>query len=242
MTKPSITKQAHTITDDTGSYTGNILIDGGAFDADGDTVTVANVDGQFLAGAIGGGKGSNTIVGDFGVLTVYQDGSYTYKLNAGLNLSDGDSLVESFNIKVRDGTGNYSSTTLKFDIQGTTNDKPVAVDDFYSTNSTFIGGNLLLNDSDPDGDVLHVGGVIVNGTNYHITGLGEVTIAGVYGTLKISDNGAFTYTVDQTDPDTIAAGGSFVEKFAYKPHDGQNGEGNNTDYALVEIAIGTPAL
>lgn len=238
MAKPTISKQFHSLTDDAGLYSGNILIDGSAADADGDTVTVANVDGQFLKGDIGGGKGTNTIIGDFGVLTVYQDGTYTYKLNDGLNLSAGESLIEDFAVKVRDGTGNFSSTTLKFEILGTTNDKPVAVDDFYSTNSTMIGGNLLANDSDPDGDILHVGGVIVNGANYHITGKGLVTIEGVYGTLKISDDGNFTYTVNTSDPDTIAAGGSFVEKFAYKPHDGQNGEGNNTDYALVEIAVG----
>lgn len=238
MTKPTITKQSHTITDDTGFYSGNILIDGAAADADGDIVTVANVDGQFLAGAIGGGKGTNIIVGDYGTMEVFQDGTYTYTLNDGLSLADGESFLESFTVKIRDSAGSYTSTTLKFEILGTTNDSPVAVDDIYSSNSPVVGGNLLANDTDPDGDTLHVGGVIMNGVNYHITGQSNVEIEGVYGTLVISDNGTFTYTVDATDPDTIAAGGSgFTEKFAYKPHDGQNGEGNNTDYAVVEITI-----
>lgn len=237
MTKPTISKQTHSITDDAGSYSGNVLIDGAAFDADGDTITVANVDGQYTAGLVGGGKGTNTIIGDYGVLTIYQDGSYTYELNPGLNLGPSDSVVEDFSIKIRDGSGLYSSTTLKFEVLGTTNDKPIAVDDHYTVSGVSAAGNLLDNDSDPDGDALHVGGVIVDGVNYHITGLGNTSIEGIYGTLVINDTGAFTYLLDTTDADTIAAGGHGVEKFAYKPHDGQNGEGNNTDYALVEIVF-----
>jgi VCBS repeat-containing protein len=237
MAKPSITKQSHSITDDDGGFSGNFLIDGAASDADGDTVTVANVDGQYVAGLIGGGKGSNVIVGAFGVLTIEQDGSYTYVLNEGLNLGAGDSILEDFQIKVRDGTGNYSSTTLKFEILGTGNDAPIAVDDHYTVAGVSAVGNVLDNDSDPDGDALHVGGVVVNGVNYHITGEGNTSIEGIYGTLVINDTGAFTYLLDTSDEDTIAVGGHGVETFAYKPHDGQNGEGNNSDYAIVEITF-----
>ncbi len=234
MAKPKLSTQTMSMTDDSKTFTGNVLA--GASDADGDTMTVARVDDGYVAGTIGGGKGGNTFVGQYGVLTIAQDGSYTYELNPGLNLKAGDTIVEDFKIKVRDGTGEYGQGFLKFEINGSTNDRPVAVDDNYVVGATGVTGNVLSNDSDPDGDALHVGGVIdlSTNTNYHITGKGPVEIKGVYGTLTISDNGQFTYVVDYNDPDTIALnGGAGVEKFAYKPHDGQNGEGNNTDYAII---------
>lgn len=232
MTKPVLYKQAYTLSDDDASYSGNVITGGNAYDADGDALTVANIDGQYIAGTIGGGKGANVVQGDYGTLTIYQDGSYVYTLNAGLNLKAGDTLTEDFSVKIRDTQGNYATSTLKFAINGTTNDKPIAVDDFYTATSGVVTGNILANDSDPDGDVLHVGGVIVNGTNYHITGQSNVEIHGLYGTLTISADGNFSYELD------AGVAGSGVEKFAYKPHDGQNGEGNNTDYAVVEIAFG----
>ncbi len=231
MTKPVLFKQTETLTDDAGSFSGNIFGAGKSFDADGDTLTVANVDGARVDGVIGaGGKvpASNTFAGDFGTLTIFQDGSYEYKLNPGLNLGSGDSIVEDFAIKIRDNTGLFASNVLKFVINGTDNNKPVAVDDIYLTNSPVLGGNLLANDSDPDGDTLHIGGVQVDGINYHITGKGNVTIDTAHGSLEINDTGAFTFTADNPDE-------SFVETFSYKPHDGQSGEGNNTDFAVVTI-------
>jgi VCBS repeat-containing protein len=234
MAKPNLANATEQLNETARTYSGNILVN--ASDADGDTITVARVNGGYVAGDIGGGKGSNTFVGTYGTLVVGQDGSYTYTLNSGVNIKAGDNVVETFTIKIRDGNGQYDQGTLKFAIAGEGNQKPMAVDDVYTTNSSIIGGNVLANDSDPDGDTLHVGGVIdlATNTNYHITGKGDVEIKGVYGTLVISDDGNFTYTVDATDPDTIALnGGAGVEKFAYKPHDGQNSQGNNTDYALL---------
>ncbi len=236
MAKPKLSTQTQTLSDDQGTYTGNILTS--ASDPDGGTLTVARVDDGYVAGDIGGGKGSNSFVGQYGVLTIEQDGSYTYVLNAGLNLKSGDVLVEDFKIKIRDGQGEYGQGFLKFQIDGTTNNRPVAVDDTYTVGAGAFTGNVLSNDSDPDGDALHVGGVIdlSTNTNYHITGKGPVEIKGMYGTLTISDTGAFEYVVDYNDPDTIALNGAAgVEKFAYKPHDGQNGEGNNTDYGIIKF-------
>jgi VCBS repeat-containing protein len=240
--KPNLPDQTISFNENTRTMSGNILSN--ATDADGDTITVARVNDGYVAGQIGGGKGGNVFQGKYGTLTIAQDGSYTYELNAGLNIKNGQTMVEDFKIKIRDGSGMYDQAFLTFDIAGAANRKPVAVDDFVSTNSGVVGGNVLANDSDPDGDTLHVGGVIdlATNTNYHITGMSDVQIKGVYGTLTISSNGAFSYAVDYTDPDTVALNGAQgVEKFAYKPHDGQNGEGNNTDYALLNIAFNSAA-
>lgn len=238
MAKPKLNDQVQSFNETNRTYSGNLLANGGATDSDaGDTITVARVNGGYVAGDIGGGKGSNTFVGTYGTLVIEQDGSYTYTLNAGVNIAAGTNVTESFTIKIRDGSGNYDQGYLKFAVTGQANQRPVAVDDVYqvSANGTF-SDNVLSNDSDPDGDTLHVGGVIdlSTNTNYHITGKGVVEIEGKYGTLFISDDGSFNYVVDYSDPDTIALnGGAGVEKFAYKPHDGQNSQGNNTDYALL---------
>lgn len=243
MAKPTIGKVNHTFTEDTLVFSGNVLTEGGAFDADGDTITVATVDGGHTLADGGIGKGTNTYVGDYGVLTMFQDGSYQYKFNESLNLKNGEVVVEDFAIKVRDGTGNYSTTVLKFNVQGIANQKPGAVDDNVSGSGPTVTGNVLANDSDPDGDTLHVGTVNALGVSYHITGQSNVAVQGTYGTLTISDDGHFSYAVDYSDPDTIAAGSNpFTEHFTYKPHDGQNGEGNNTDFAQLNITIDPSAM
>ncbi|WP_428970323.1 Ig-like domain-containing protein [Sphingomonas sp. Xoc002] len=246
MAKPIFNDQTIAFNETSRTIKGNILTNGGATDADNDTITVARVDGAYIAGSIGGGKGVNVIQGQYGTLTIAQDGSYTYELNKGVNFVAGSTMVEDFTIKIRDSQGNYDQGVIKFDVAGQANQRPVAIDDFVTTNSTVAGGNVLANDRDPDGDTLHVGGVIdlATNTNYHITGLGNVEIKGVYGTLTINDKGVFSYVVDQTDPDTIALNGNAgVEKFAYKPHDGQNGQGNNTDYAILTIEFNaTPGV
>ena len=60
------------------------------------------------------------------------------------------------------------------------NNPPIAVDDSFSTpEETVISGNLLTNDSDPDGDNISAN---------------AVTIANGNGTLQISSNGSFTFT------------------------------------------------
>ncbi len=235
MAKPILSKNTFSLTDDQDTIAGNFL--DFAFDADGDPLTVANVDGQFVAGFIGGGKGSNTIVGTYGTLTVYQDGSFVYDLNDGLGLMDGEVLVEDFQVKIRDGSGLYASNSFKFNIVGTTNDAPVAVDDLYSAVGGTVSGNILDNDFDPDGDVIYAGRIYSGSDSAALTGAGDVTFEGVYGTIVINDTGAFTYTVDYMDADTIAAGGTGTEVFFYKPGDAQFAEGNNWDYGKIEISF-----
>jgi|GEM_PF-6641365 VCBS repeat-containing protein len=223
MTKPALSKQFYTLTEDEGSISGNALATG--FDADGDPLTVAGIDGQH----VGTGPKEQTVFnGDYGVLTIFENGSYTYKLNAGLNLKNGDVLVEDFGIKITDGTG-YAASTLKFTIYGTSNDAPIAKDDSYGTNSSLVAGNVLANDTDPDGDILHVGLVTFAGQTVHITSGQSTTIVGVYGDLTIGTDGSFSYTA--------TASGVIDDSFSYKAHDGQNDEGNNTDFAIVTLHL-----
>ncbi|MCX6244735.1 MAG: tandem-95 repeat protein, partial [Bacteroidetes bacterium] len=69
---------------------------------------------------------------------------------------------------------------------------PVAVDDYATTpEDTPVSGNVLTNDSDPNGLTLSVTQFVVNGTTY-AAGT-TATIPGV-GTLVINSNGTWTFT------------------------------------------------
>ncbi|MEM1040691.1 MAG: Ig-like domain-containing protein, partial [Pseudomonadota bacterium] len=75
------------------------------------------------------------------------------------------------------------------------NDAPNAVDDgpFATVEDTVTIGNVLTNDTDPDGDTLQVVSFAIPGGAGPITAGGTGFIAGV-GTLVIDANGDFTFT------------------------------------------------
>ena len=81
MARPVLNQHTESVDDDTGSISGNLLTSY-ASDVDGDIVTVARINSGYVAGPIGGGKGSDTFVGTYGTLTVAQDGTFNYVLNS----------------------------------------------------------------------------------------------------------------------------------------------------------------
>lgn len=102
-------------------------------------------------------------------------------------------------ITATDGT-NSASTTVTYTI---TNIAPVAVDDgpVAVTEDTPVSGNVLANDSDPDGDPLAVTQFVIAGDAFVHAAGSTATIAGV-GTLTIAANGDYTFTpaADYTGP------------------------------------------
>ncbi|EHM02228.1 hypothetical protein HMPREF9946_01343, partial [Acetobacteraceae bacterium AT-5844] len=98
---------------------------------------------------------------------------------------------------------------------------PIAVSDVGSvTKGTALvaGGDVLSNDSDPEGAALTV--TAVNG---QAAGVGT-TIVGLYGTLLLGADGRYTYTLDNNDPDVqvLGAGQVVTETFRYTLSDGQS--------------------
>ncbi len=81
------------------------------------------------------------------------DGTYTFTPNQGWN---GET---DFTYTIADGNGGTSTATVTIDVDGV-NDPPVANDDAFSGTEdnpiVFTTQDLLLNDTDPDGDTLHV--------------------------------------------------------------------------------------
>ncbi len=90
----------------------------------------------------------------------------------------------------------------------TTNHAPVTTADVSEDAVTSALGNVLTNDSDPDGTMLAVAA--------------PGTFAGTYGTLVLAANGAYTYTLNNgaSNVQGLAQGQTVTDTFAYSATDG----------------------
>jgi VCBS repeat-containing protein len=163
--------------------------------------------GNVLANDAGAG-GSKTVTttgifaGTYGSLTLNFDGDWTYTLDN----TDGDTdalahgapAQEVFNYTMADGNGATASSTLIIAISGT-NDAPMAVADDNA-------GDPVVEDGVSPGDPSASGNVLANDTDADAGDSKTVTTAGVfagtYGSLTLAADGAWTYTLDNADPDT----------------------------------------
>ncbi len=97
--------------------TGNVItgLNGGAGAADEKSEDDTNVISAVKFGAITVNvptTGFTTINGDFGTLKIYADGSYTYTVFSGADLSHG--VHDTFTYTLKDGDGDTSNATLQF--------------------------------------------------------------------------------------------------------------------------------
>lgn len=165
---------------------------------------------------------SVTSVGTFslsyGFLVINADGTYRYTLdNANLAvdaLDTGESLSDTFTYSISNGHGGTDTGTLTITIKGTTDNRPpVTGDDSNSITKDAVpdtvSGNVLTNDSDPDGHPLSV----VNA--------GTVMLS--YGQLVIHADGSYQYTLDNSNPTVAAlgAGSALSERFTVHVSDGR---------------------
>jgi large repetitive protein len=138
-----------------------------------------------------------------GSLALNPDGSFTYTPNLDFNGTDG------FTYKANDGTADSNVATVTITV-GPVQDAPVANDDTATTNEdTPVNIDVLVNDDDPDNDVLTV--LLVD----------DVTD----GTLALNVDGSFEY---EPDPDFNGSDG-----FTYKVNDGQA----DSNVATVSITV-----
>ncbi len=101
--------------------------------------------------------------------------------------------------------------------------------------ATTAEGNVLTNDSDPDGDALSVISIandtdtvdLVDSTNDGVDNP-SATIVGTYGTLTINGDGSYEYTPDQAAANALNQGDSETESFTYTISDGNGGEASAT--------------
>ena len=184
------------------------------------------------------------VTGVYGTLTLGATGAWTYTLNNAdpdtNALTQGQVVTDAFTYEMVDANGATSSTTLTITITGT-NDAPVAVADGNGGDAVtesgvnpgetpFPGdpsaaGNVLTNDTDVDsGDTRTV--TAVNGSALNV---GQA-VTGVYGTLTLGATGAWTYTLDNADPDTnaLAQGQVVTDAFTYTITDANGATSSST--------------
>ncbi|WP_405314590.1 VCBS domain-containing protein [Pseudomonas sp. 10(2024)] len=194
---------------------GNVLdndtdIDGAQY---GETRTVLQYTGENGQTAAAG----QVLQGLYGTLLINADGSYQYVVDntnptVQAMRSAGEALKEVFTYRMRDTAGIISDARLTVTVQGA-NDNPVARDDVNTASdqvpAPHTSGNVLPNDSDVDaGDGLTVTGIRAGqeaGTG-KAGAIGQPTV-GQYGTLVLNADGSYTYSIDLSNPEVLAAAG-----------------------------------
>ena len=166
----------------TGTLTGSVMEDG-TLTASG-TAQVTDVDmddNKFTAAG-----SSNPISGTYGSLTITEDGAWTYSLdnsNAMVNaLGQGAMLTDSLTIQAKDGTAETITITI-------TGANDAAVFDALTLTGTITEDGFrtrgTVRATDVDGD-----------DNKFIAVIAPDSISGSYGSLTITEDGAWTYTLE----------------------------------------------
>ncbi len=219
------------LADATAPAVGNVTSNDSDIDAGNDVHVneVANNSGQPVAVTSAG----TVIAGEYGVLTIHQDGSYSYALDTTLAavkaLKDGQPLAETFtytgiDVMVANGVGTpqggSGTTSLIITITGV-NDAPVAVDDVASISEDGPQVNGSVNagpgiDTDPEGDLLSVESA-VQGTTAIAIDHPFATAGG--GVLTLHANGSYLFNPG-TAYNGLAQGTSATETISYTINDG----------------------
>ncbi len=106
-----------------------------------------------------------------------------------------------------------------------TNGADAVVESGVNPGDSLAAGNVLANDTDIDvGDSKTVSAVDGLAANV------GTAVTGTYGTLTLAANGAWTYTLDNTDPDTnaLAQGAAALDVFNYTMRDAEGATSSST--------------
>ena len=164
---------------------------------------------DFAGRSIGDGL---SVAGKYGTVTVNPDGTFSYAIDKAVTAGLTKGTTDVFSYLITDGQ-HESVTQLTVTIAPRVNIAPVAVNDIVHLGSSGSAeGSVLANDTDRNADTLYVRTV----SGHHV-GTAPVTIDGLYGTLTITDNGQFTYSVDPTKVGTGTA--MLTDAFMYKISD-----------------------
>ncbi|MEY4011433.1 MAG: hypothetical protein RIT22_557, partial [Bacteroidota bacterium] len=224
---PTAVPDTKTVNEDTVA-TGNVLTDG-TDDSDPDANTVLTVTQySFTIGSTvySYPAGSTAVIPGVGTIVVNANGSYTFTPNANYS---GAVPVINYTITDSNGlaaVGATATSTLTISITAV-NDTPVAVNDDNLTTpeDTPISGNVLSNDTDPEGNPITVTQFAIAGITGTFTAGDTATIPGV-GTIVVNADGTFTFT-------PVANYNGTVPTITYTIQDSQGGN----DTANLNLAV-----
>ena len=207
-------------TDEDAATAGNVITNDS--DVDGDTLSVSEVNGNAAS------VGNQITLASGALVTVNADGTYSYDPNGQFEaLAVGITATDTFTYTVSDGNGGTDTATVTITLTGV-NDAPVAADDAGATDEdTATAGNVITNDSDPDGDTLSVSEVNGNAAsvgNQITLASGALVTVNADGTYSYDPNGQF---------EALAVGVTATDTFTYTVSDGNGG----TDTATVTITL-----
>ncbi|PIE44305.1 MAG: hypothetical protein CSA50_00855, partial [Gammaproteobacteria bacterium] len=138
-------------------------------------------------------------------------------------LGEDDALTQTYTITLNDGNGGTTTENIVITVNGS-NDTPVALPDTESVSkeSPATTGNVLVNDSDVDGDSLTV--TSVNGATP------GTTITTEFGSITLNPDGSYTYTTNTDDPRVAGLndGETLIDTITYTLTDGNGGTASTT--------------
>ena len=207
------------------TVSGNVLANDSDPDDDGLTVTAISAVGG-ASGAVGA-----LLAGTYGDLRLNGDGTYSYSADNAAAIAAaplGGHPHDLFSYTASDGLGGTADASLDITIDR----PPVAAPDTNGVlTAETISGNVLANDSDPDGDGLTVTAIsAVGGASRTVSGL----LAGTYGHLTLNAYGSYTYVADNAAAIAAAPTGSHpLDAFSYTISDGLGA----TSTATLDIVI-----
>ncbi len=199
-----------------GAFSAGGSLEGGALTSNGHAVTVTVEDGIYTGTANG-----ETIF----TLTVNSDGSYNFNLDGTLDHADGsnphDMINLNFAVSATDSDGDTAGATLTINV---VDDAPVAHNDvnFFGAENVTTTGNVITGENGGAGaaDVLshdapnNVTQVTFGTTTVDVPTTGTTTITGDHGTLTISADGTYSYSL------TPGTHGDTSDVFTYTLKDG----------------------
>ncbi|MGY4493008.1 retention module-containing protein [Pseudomonas sp. TE3610] len=189
-----------------------------------------------VAGSVTGGVGtltysingtadsSGNIQGQYGLIHMNADGTYTYTLTSAPKVA-GIGTTESFVVLTTDSAGNHAVSQLTINI---VDDKPVAVHDAITVGEgQYAQGNVLANDVAGADGIYQVIGVKAGAQIQPVAGNVGSIIVGTYGQLVINADGSSVYHANPN----AAAHGDVVDKFTYTLVD------NDGDISTATVSI-----
>jgi large repetitive protein len=217
---------------------GNVLTSIGGTDDNGTDGSPDNpgADGGLRVSALAYGATTGTVgsslAGEFGSLIISADGNYRYALDLAdpsvTALNAHQTLTDTFSYTVSDADGDTSTATITITITGA-NDFPIAradtnwVLDGASGSDPSAVGNVLQNIAHPGAPSGGFADIADNDPNLEaITVTSAGTYTGLYGTLIIGADGAYSYTLNEDNAavNALDTGQTLLDNFAYTISDG----------------------
>jgi VCBS repeat-containing protein len=214
--------------DATGEHSGDVIDTSSSSHTDSDadasaSLTVSAIrtgssEGSGTAGSIG-----SALTGTYGQLTIAADGSYSYVANQ--DAAVGDSVTESFNYTLSDGTatdiGVITITILGVNDAGFIKEGgTLTVANSAAANSGASTGNHTGDITDNGSNITSITATTAGGNAQTTFSSNSETVIGEYGTLTINSDGSYSYVANSNISGLDAGDANIKDVFTYIVSDG----------------------